>query len=255
MQSQLRPSRGCSWSPQRPVPGAPCPRKSVPKLSTPSSGAYLQPSAPRAVDQKGLPEPSMSSWRRTQGPSGPFLTGRDLGAPRRGWLQGGEGVTGCRAPAGWGPGTPDMLGYKCPPIPHSEADPPVLGDRHGQGGSPVKTPPPPAETSPGRGGTTVAPAVPVQRGCPTAQGARSCGTHKPCGESWAWGPRGAKGPGESCVPGAPAQACSPGGARWGQSLPCFLLQVEKVVTLSFGCHCSPRHPSILGALAPEYVFL
>lgn len=76
----------------------------------------------------------VSSHRKGPGPS-----------PGRGWIL-RAGVTCCRAPAGWGPGTPDTLGYKRLPIPHSKADPPVLGDT--ARGSPVKTPPPASRDKP-----------------------------------------------------------------------------------------------------------
>lgn len=46
-----------------PAPGVPTPRADQ---ASGQSGSTCSPSAPRAGDQKGPPEPSMSSWRKTQ---------------------------------------------------------------------------------------------------------------------------------------------------------------------------------------------
>ena len=173
--------------------------------------------------------------------------------PQRGWLL-RAGVTCCRAPAGWGPRTPDTLGYKCPPIPHSEADPPVLGDT--ARGSPVKTPPPPAETSPGRGGPTVAPAVPVSVGARWHGEPGVAGTHKPCGESWAWGPRGARGPWWACGSGGSCQAMLPRSADGARVSLASLCRWRKLTPSASGVAKTPGIPAFwVPRPYPAYVFL
>ena len=110
----------------------------------------------------------------------------------------------------------------------------------------MKTPPPPAETSPGGGGTTVAPAVPVSVGVRRHREPGAAGTHKPCGESWAWGPGGPAGP------GAPARPCSPG-APMGPGSPLLPCAGGESCHPQLRVSLNPRHPSILGALAPSCV--
>lgn len=211
-------------------------------------GSTCGPLAPRAVDQKGPPEPSMSSWRRAHRDARVCVSSHRK-RPAPGWAGiqtpervASEGGVACgRAPAARVMGTAGPT-RGAASAPHSALT---------CGGSVTSR----EEPRQGWHQSGCCPAVPVSVGARGRLGPQSwafwgpgaAGTHKPRSESWAWRPGGARGPRWSCWSGASCQAVLPRRADAAGVSLASLHRWERSSPSALGVSLNPRRHCTAGA--------